>query len=131
MVAGGDCGLQTVLDASLPAGDYTLVIEGFADSSGVYDIMMNCLPPDTSFMDGDIGCGQTVTGTTVGSLSNAGNGGGDHLYHFTLPRGQDIITFDSCDSQFDTYLIVHEAVASGNAAEPFTLGAEITGCDDW
>ena len=42
----GNCGLQTVLDSNLPAGDYHLLIEGFASSSGEYSVTMNCLGPD-------------------------------------------------------------------------------------
>ena len=38
----GDCGLQTVLDASLPAGDYVLAIDGFNHAEGNYSVTMNC-----------------------------------------------------------------------------------------
>jgi hypothetical protein len=90
----GDCGLQTVLDTDLPAGDYILVIEGYGDATGQYSVTMNC-PINGEFMDGAIECGQMVTGSTVSAVSNAGNDGGDHLYSFTSPQGSHLVQFDS------------------------------------
>ena len=114
----GACGSQSVLDAALPEGNYTLVIEGGSGQTGDYTVTMNC--PDDGFLDGNITCGDTRKGTTVGSGSHVGNAGSDHHYRFTLPAGRNLVVFDSCDSQFDTYLRVYDAVTS----------SEIVSCDD-
>lgn len=121
----GDCGVQTVLDTDLPAGSYTLVIEGFADATGQYSVTMNC-PLNGEFVDGAIECGQVVTGSTVSAVSSAGSDAGDHLYSFTTPQGSHLVQFDSCDSEFDTFLIIHEADPTAENG----LGPEVLGCDD-
>ena len=127
----GDCGTHTVLDAELPAGDYVLIIEGYADQEGTYSVMMNCLETG-EFLDGNVACGETVTGTTVGAGSHIGNGASDHVYDFHIDDDVRGVTFDSCGSEFDTYLRVlrgneHtllECTDVDNCAE------EVTGCDD-
>jgi hypothetical protein len=118
----GPCGLQTVLDAQLPAGEYNLVIEGFSSTEGNYDVAMICPDPGTSSIQGTIGCDQTVTGSTEGADNTLGNDGGEHLYAFSVPSGSlhNFIQFDSCDSTYDTYLRVMST----------DLVEERHGCDD-
>jgi hypothetical protein len=95
----GDCGLQTVLDASLTSGEYVLVIEGFSSAEGEYSVTMNCptVDGDDAFLDGSIACGETVTGTTVEAGSHIGNGASDHVYTFSLGSSPDeqTVQFDS------------------------------------
>ena len=112
----GPCGLQTVLDASLDAGDYMVVIEGFSGSEGEYTLEVVCSSPAGHQA---IACGGTVTGTTVGAQNIHGNGAGEHLFDFTLPDGVNTVQFDSCASTFDTYLRIFSPSM-----------AELQGCDD-
>ena len=120
----GDCGTRTVLDADLPAGEYILIIEGYASTEGDYSVQMNCPTTTgviTGFTDGDIACGDSVVGTTIEAGSHVGNGASDHIYSFSLSEDQaGFVQFDSCASDFDTYLRVYNS----------DLTSEITGCDD-
>ena len=113
-----------MLDADLPAGDYILIIEGYNDSEGDYSVQMNCPATTgvvTGFTDGDIACGESVVGTTIEAGSHVGNGASDHIYSFSLSEDQaGFVQFDSCESDFDTYLRVFNS----------DLTSEITGCDD-
>lgn len=119
VITGGDCGLQTVLDADLPPGDYILVIEGFSSSEGVYSVTMICDSADTGAITNTVACEETIVGSTVGVPSNLGNPSGEILYAFSL--GVDMaVQFDSCASSFDTYLRI---------ASP-ALDAELEGCDE-
>lgn len=102
----------------LPGGDYVLVVEGFSSSEGEYNVVMNCA--DGGFLDGDIACGQTVTGTTVAAGSHVGNGASDHIYHFTTTSGENVLQFDACASAFDTYLRVYDE----------NMQTQIGGCDE-
>lgn len=115
-----------MLDTVLTAGDYALVIEGFSSAEGEYQVTMNCITSDggDSFLDGNIACGETVTGSTVSAGSHIGNGASDHVYEFALnPQPQEqVVQFDSCGSQFDTYLRVTQNTVNG---------LQLAGCDDW
>ena len=112
----GDCGTRSVLDADMDAGEYVLVVGG--SGNGDYSVTMNC--PDDGFVDGTLDCGDTVTGTTVESSSHFGEQSGDHIYEFSLTRGAHFVQFDSCASQFDTFLRVMSA----------DLSIELAACDD-
>ena len=114
----GECGTRTVLDTFLDAGDYVLVIEGWSSSEGEYSVVMNC-PADSGFNDGHISCDgddQTVTGNTVGSPSMLGSASGEHHYMFEMPVGEHLVTFDSCASQYDTYLHVFDRTHTNSLA---------------
>ena len=92
-----------------------LVIEGFSSSQGDYTVDMIC----PAAFDGEITCGQTVTGTTSGSGSTHGNAAPDHFYSFTVTEPQ-VYQFDSCDSSYDTWLRVFAT----------DMTTEIHSCDD-
>ena len=92
-----------------------LVIEGFSSSQGDYTVDMNC----PSGFDGEIACGQTVTGTTTGSGSTHGNAAPDHFYSFTVATA-GVHTFNSCDSTYDTWLRVFAT----------DMTTELSSCDD-
>lgn len=64
----GPCGEFTVLDASLTAGEYWVVIDGFASSSGSYVLTVAC-PSTGQTNRGDISCMQTVEGNTTGATN--------------------------------------------------------------
>jgi len=67
-------------------------------------IQAGAAPPPT---DGVISCDgptQTVVGTTIGALNNVGNDSGDRLYSFQVAPGGHLVRFDSCGSNFDTFL---------------------------
>ena len=126
-ISCGDCGTHTVLDADLAAGDYVLIIEGFSSEEGEFSITMNC-PTNGVFLDGAIACGQSVAGSTVGAGSHVGNGASDHVYSFTVAADVEGVTFDSCGSEFDTYLRVLQGsdLAAISAACP-----DINACDQF
>jgi hypothetical protein len=133
----GDCGTHTVLDAFLPAGDYVLAVEGYRDSEGELSVTMNCPEAggnainadgsttriDAQYLDGTVYCGSTVSGSTVSAGSFLGEGSSEHIYGFTIEDGMTAVTFDSCLSEFDTYL----RVLRGGTPD---LANEIIGCDD-
>ena len=111
----GPCDTQSVLETGpMDAGDYALVIEGWATEEGRYSVTMTCQTvDDTTYFDGAIDCGSIVSGITTGAQG--------HSYTFTVPEpGLWNVEFDSCSSSFDTHLSV------------FTVpGAEVlSGCDD-
>ena len=111
----GPCGLQTVLDtAALPPGDYALVVEGYSVSEGAYEVGMHCAmdTAGSEIYDGRIECGETVQGDTSegvwrSDVDSGGNEASEHIYLFTVGDGGVAnIEFDSCASEFDTYLMV-------------------------
>lgn len=130
----GPCGVQTVLDlaslgVTLEPGSYALVVEGYSYNEGHYSVEMNCVLQDqggTDLYDGRVDCGTTVSGDTSAGMWQshvqiAGNDASEHIYLFTIPAGgMANIEFDSCDSEFDTWLLVMTP----------DLSTEITGCDD-
>jgi hypothetical protein len=126
----GSCGVQTILDAELPAGNYALVVEGWSTSTGEYVVAMHCTTPNASsssnqisgFVDGNTSCGTTVRGSTAHAGSHVGNGASDHIYYFALNDTQSSwdISFNSCASSFDTWLRIFD----------LDLQTELAGCDD-
>ena len=100
----GPCGLQTVLDSALPEGHYNLVIEGYSSLEGVYSVTMTC-EPFSRDIEGPIACGETVSGNTVGAGSGMVSQSGSHYYTFSM-QTQGLVQFDSCNSDYDTFLRV-------------------------
>jgi hypothetical protein len=133
----GDCGIQTVMDAWLPAGEYVIAVEGYESDEGDFTLVMNCPAEggttldgtniDAMFLDGSIYCGETVSGSTVsaGNLVDGSEGSSEHIYAFEVTAEMTGVTFDSCDSEFDTYLRILQDTGS----QP-DLANEVTGCDD-
>ena len=130
----GPCGIQTVLDlaslgVSLEPGSYALVVEGYSYNEGHYEVEMHCAfqgQGGNDMYDGRVECGTTVNGDTSDGMWQshvqiAGNDASEHIYLFTVPAGgMSNVEFDSCDSEFDTWLLVMTP----------DLSTEITGCDD-
>ncbi len=58
-------------------------------------------------------------GSTLGATNQVGNAAGDALFPFSLLEPLTVV-FDSCGSDFDTYLRVFDA----------NLGTQLCGCDD-
>ena len=101
--------MQTVLDADLQCDqdqcDYFILIEGYADTQGVYSVSMDCDGAPAATINGTIACGGVATGSTVGAASNHGNEAGEAFWAFELPV-HTAVQFDSCASSFDTWLRV-------------------------
>jgi hypothetical protein len=120
----GACGQNSVLDTGgLGPGAYALVIEGYSSDEGVYAVSMQCAnsTSELQYFDGTIDCGETVNGTTWEAGSHLGEDAGEHIYYFTVNEpGIANIVFDSCGSEFDTWIkiISHD------------LTEEFFGCDD-
>jgi hypothetical protein len=107
----GPCGLQTILDCALDAGEYLVVVDGYSSSEGDFNLGLTCGP--------SVGCGESVSGSTLGAMNVLGNSAGDSLYSFSLDA-PSVVTLDSCGSTFDTYLRVYDN----------TLSTQVCGCDD-
>ena len=73
---------------------------------------------------GAAACGGTLTGSTLGAPSLIGNDAGEAYYAFEVAPAQPLsdVTFDSCGSNFDTYLWLVRLVGD-DAWE------EVTACD--
>lgn len=63
----------------------------------------DCVIDDGSNTGNSLECGSTVRGSTRGLGSQIGWNSGEATYEFT-PSAGGIVTFDLCDSEFDTYL---------------------------
>ena len=100
----GPCGVQTVLTANLGAGWYWLVVDGYSSSEGNFQMSMTC----ASDLDGAVSCGQSWSGYSGGAGNHVGNSASDHIYEFTLSQSYDV-TFNSCGSNYDTWLRVYVA----------------------
>lgn len=108
------CGLQSVLDSGpLVAGDYALVVEGYGTQEGHYTVNMTCSPFNfrPSVLE-NITCGATVIGDTsegfrASNTRLSSNSAAEHVYPFSVgPAGVTNIEFNSCNSSFDTYLLL-------------------------
>eukprot|EP01048_Picozoa_sp_COSAG05_P003981 COSAG05_NODE_197_length_14521_cov_113.902995_6_plen_365_part_00 len=138
----GPCGVQTVLDLDLQPGEYVLVVEGYGNDLGHFDITMTCSTESQGFVDGELECGAPVSGSTVAAGSHVGQGASDHIYSFTV-NTPGVYEFDSCCSQFDTWLRVFRGTDTNltnvldlnddntNACTgPTDVGCELYSCDD-
>ena len=110
------CGLQSVLDSGpLVAGGYALVVEGYGTAEGHYTVNMTCSQFDFHpTVLQNINCGATVTGDTSEGFRSSStllssNSAAEHVYPFSIgPAGVDNVEFNSCNSTFDTYLLLTE-----------------------
>ena len=103
-----DCGncptshLASIVTTQLEPGDYILVVEGYGNSHGYYEVSMECRPV-AEMLSNSISCGQMVNDTTEWAVSMLGNDAGEHVYSFVVDTTR-VVTFDSCGSTFDTVL---------------------------
>lgn len=103
----------------LPVGAYNLVIEGFANSEGEYTVQMSCAALDRQ-VEGPITCGSSVTGSTLLNPHDGIQGSPSHYYSFSLTDVNNLVQFDSCNSDYDTFLRIYSS----------DLGTELEACDD-
>jgi len=83
----------------------------------------NCVANDGSGSEGgSLQCGSSVSGSTRGRDSELGNISGEMTYEFT-PTTATSVTFDLCDSEFDTYLRIFDDVGSEIARNDDHRGA--------
>jgi len=117
----GNCGYQTILECELSAGHYVVVVEGYSSRSGNIQLAVSCTALATNTVAGDaLYCGGSYTGSNRGAANVVGNRAGDVLYDLHLASGQEV-TFDSCGSNFDTYVRVYEGSIGGH---------QVCSCDD-
>lgn len=70
----GPCGLQTVLSSWLNAGNYVVVMDGFATSNGAYRMAVTCPTQSVTLPnDGTVSCTASATGSTVGGATYVGH----------------------------------------------------------
>jgi len=83
--------------------EYTVVLSGRGSQEGNYNMELICDVPeepcDSTVID--ISCGETLTGSTVGSCD------GEQRFAFTATT--DLKTVSSCGSQYDTMLTIYSA----------------------
>ena len=97
---------------ALRAGEYLVLLEGYGSYEGAYELSVSCATPCGDALAalggacaGELACAQTVTGDTSGAVSVSGtSGSGDAWFALTLDGPVDELTFDTCASDFDTYL---------------------------
>jgi hypothetical protein len=123
----GPCGTQATLDSgSLHAGEYAVIIEGYSTAEGVYELRMLCQAEAAALeYDGEIHCNSTRVGDTTPNnqiwRSNVGQESTEHLYNFTVAAGGvGNLEFDTCGSDFDTYVTMRS----------LDLEHTYAGCDD-
>ena len=117
----GCCDGRSELEVHLPcdrrSDPWRLVVSGESSSLIPRDGGSNCTADQR--LEGSIGCGQTVSGTTGGSYSQFGGASAEHLISFTINETKTV-QFDSCASTYDTFLRVYTA----------DLQNEMAACDD-
>jgi hypothetical protein len=83
-----------------------LLIEGYSSNEGDFVVDVTCQdPPGVEVKT--LACGETVQGTTVGAGSQYGNQAGDAA--FTFVAGTSVVSFDACESDYDSYLRLYDA----------------------
>lgn len=134
----GPCGTRTVLTSRLPAGNYWVVMDGFATSRGLYRLQITCPSGsggsggNSSFTQGTLTCGTAgqpgtaQTGNTTGGTSQVGHAAPEHYYNFTA-QYTGVYTFNTCGSAYDTYVHIYAAAPQGS---PALLGNQMASCDD-
>ena len=102
------CGKQSNVTMSLLSGDYYVMIEGFGQNSGAYQLTMTCQIDKSipNYIEGTIACDQTVTGNNQNGVNRYENPSPEHFYEYTLVTPQTV-TFDACGSDFDTYIAIY------------------------
>lgn len=81
-------------------------------------------PTGPQMLQGDITCGQIVTGTTERpGTSSIGNDAPDHIWHFTLAQATEV-TFDGCNSSFDTWIRIWDR----DLTEEYAEGDDSSSC---
>jgi hypothetical protein len=119
------CGLQSIIDAYFPPGEYSIVVEGFGEAVGQFTLHASCHPqlyqPET------ITCGSVVTGSTVGAENVLQNPSGDAFYSVHVESEMQI--FDTCGSNYDSYLHIYDldmnVVAATDDDGPCGLAAQL------
>ncbi|MBV1922404.1 MAG: T9SS type A sorting domain-containing protein [Flavobacteriaceae bacterium] len=110
------CGLQSEITfVSDGTATYFIMVEGFSANFGDFSLEMTCSefdPPPNDDCSGAIAlnCGETVTGTTASSLSDAGNNSPDVFYSYTGSGTEEWVTISLCDgnTDYNSRLLVYD-----------------------
>jgi hypothetical protein len=77
----GPCGLQSVLSTALTSGTFWIVMGGYLNHSGTYQLEIVC--PTSALALGTLSCGGAgVQGNTTGGVSTIGHDAPEHYYSF-------------------------------------------------
>jgi len=103
--------------ALIPGQDYTLLVEGYRADSGAFTLVVSCSGPGPSdgANDDSLQCGSTVSGSTRGLASRVGYASGEATFEFTTSE-EGVVTFDLCDSEYDSYLRILDTSGTELAA---------------
>merc|ERR1711994_289961 len=114
---GGQCDnprheYASYLERQLPAGEYTIVVEGYSSNEGDFELDVKCRSADEDD-ENIIACGETVRGSTRGQSSSIGSRAGEKTYQFVATSTEYV--FDACQSTYDSLLRVYSGMpSSGN-----------------
>jgi hypothetical protein len=119
--ASGGCstanGYGVRLNSTLGVGVYYVVIEGsganVTQDSGAYTVTMECAPVDDTaaarIQEQPLTCGDAVVGDTSTGVDRGGESAREHVYNFTVAT-PTTVTFDACNSSYDVFLRVLDAI---------------------
>ena len=112
----------------LQPGNYYIVVDGYGTATGTYTLTVNfgatpCEVGDPCEDATVLGCGDSVTGTTVGGTNYVGNGAPDVFYELEIGEAGPV-TLSLCNgTDYDSYLRVYDAC-------PTEGGVELASNDD-
>jgi len=107
------CGSAAVISQNLTSGTYYVLVEGYSDISGIYELTVTCPDPLMPIPDAEplpISCGDVKygnTGNTLISQDTYGNLSPDDIYQFEVTTS-GTYKFSTCGSGFDTYLRIYD-----------------------
>lgn len=103
------CGSQANITMSLARGDYYVLIEGFGNNVGSYELNMKCQIDNNipAYVQGTIECNQNVVGNTANGTNQYGNPSPEHFYQFSVLKRQHVM-FQACESDFDTFITIYD-----------------------
>ncbi len=104
------CGYQSLITEVLNSGKYFVMVYGFNGEGGYYTMAMTCGDdPVPMEKKGDISCGEVLEGDTSGLTNQVANTNpsGEDVYEFKISGVKTNVIFDTCQSEFDTFIAVY------------------------
>ena len=109
------CGLQSNIEEVLSEGTYYVLVEGYANYSGSYELNVICnLSMNESSNENsnqtltNLSCGTSYSGSTTNEISTYGNASPEVIYQFEV-ESSGSYEFSTCGSGYDTYLRLYDS----------------------
>ena len=111
----------------LPAGAYAVIQSGHQDAVGDYSLTMACSTPVSleAPYQGQLGCGQSLNGNTETGAHRYGYNSREHYYNISVVANNTLISIDTCNSSFDTHLLIAD-----NRSQEVARKDDGGGCSD-